>query len=113
MFTAPSDCPDCGVCPGQLHHGGCHVARCASTGQQRAGCGHPGSACNTRWTGHWPGDAECWEYGFFIQPGPDAPPNTPPLPDINRLYVECVWDSGQQRMIRRTPSTPPKREDRP
>ncbi|MFC5148970.1 hypothetical protein [Streptomyces aureoversilis] len=108
MFTSPSDCPDCGVRPGQLHHDGCDVARCATTGQQRAGCGHSGSTCITRWTGHWPGDAECWEYGFFIQPDPGAPPNTPPLPDINRLYLECDWDPAQQRMIRRASSSPPE-----
>ncbi|MEV6740091.1 hypothetical protein AB0N14_25355 [Streptomyces sp. NPDC051104] len=76
----------------------CDVARCAETGLQRLGCGHHGNACNTRWTGHWPGDAECIEYGFLINLGPDREP----MPDLNRLYAECDWDPTQQRMVRRT-----------
>lgn len=96
------NCPDCGVRPRRLHLHGCDVARCADTGLQRLDCGHSGLRCNTIWTGMWPGDAECHEYGFLIQPGPDASPDLEPLPDINRLYMECDWDRDQQRMVRRT-----------
>jgi hypothetical protein len=104
MLDRPTICPDCSVLPGRLHRHGCDVARCAETGRQRLGCTHPGSACNTRWSGHWPGDAECWEYGFLIHLGPEAS-GLLPLPDLNRLYTECDWDSSRQRMVLRTSRT--------
>ena len=115
MFDHPTDCPDCSVTPGCLHRARCTVARCAGTGRQRTGCGHLGSACNTVWTGHWPGDAECREYGFFIDLGPDAPAGALPMPDLNRLYAECDWDPGLQRMVLRSPQAPTDEaaEDRP
>ena len=97
-----TNCPDCAVPPGHLHLHRCDVARCAYTGYQRLGCGHRGDVCNTRWTGRWPGDAECLEYGFLIQPGPGARPDLGPFPDLNRLYLECDWDPNKQRMVRRT-----------
>jgi hypothetical protein len=94
----PTKCPDCGVEPGTLHlHNLCDVARCADTGFQRLGCGHKGTACNTVWTGHWPGEAECHEYGFLLDHGPGQQA----FPDLNRLYVECEWDPEEQRMVRR------------
>ncbi|MFB7575389.1 hypothetical protein [Streptomyces sp. NPDC056165] len=85
--------PDCGVSRGSFHRD-----RCAKTGYQRLGCTHTGRTCNTRWTGRWPGDAECIEYGFVIDLGPDEEP----LPDLNRFYAECDWDPAQQRIVRRT-----------
>ncbi|MFJ3169325.1 hypothetical protein ACIPJK_00950 [Streptomyces roseus] len=107
MLDHPTACPDCSVLPGQLHRHGCDVARCAETGRQRLGCPHPGASCNTRWSGHWPGDAECWEYGFLIHPGPEGEASgLPPMPDLNRLYTECDWDPSRQRMVLRAPSTP-------
>jgi hypothetical protein len=68
------------------------------TGLQRLGCGHRGAACNTRWTGRWPGETECIEYGFVIDIGTDHEP----LPGLNRLYAQCDWDPAQQRMVLRT-----------
>ncbi|MFE2586007.1 hypothetical protein [Streptomyces sp. NPDC059378] len=94
-----TNCPDCHVTPDTLHHQGCDVARCARTGLQRLGCGHTSNACNTRWTGRWPGEAECVEYGLVIDVGSD----TEPLPDLNRLYALCDWDPNQQRMVLRAP----------
>ncbi|MCZ1001228.1 hypothetical protein O1M63_29245 [Streptomyces mirabilis] len=94
---ASTNCPDCAVSPGNVHLDGCDVARCAVTGYQRRGCTHTDDKCNTRWTGIWPGDAECIEYGFVIDLGPDEDP----MPDLNRLYRECDWDPDQQRMVRR------------
>ncbi|MGW0822478.1 hypothetical protein [Streptomyces sp. NPDC002845] len=102
-------CPDCSVLPGQLHQERCDVARCALLGRQRRGCGHSGTDCNTRWTGQWPGFAEATEYGFFahLVPGKGWQPctaDTPDaLPDVNRLYRECRWDPGTQRMVRDAP----------
>lgn len=95
---ASTTCPDCAVSPGELHLDRCDVARCAITGYQRLGCTHYGTACNTRWTGEWPGSAECIEYGFLI----DLGPGDESMPDLNRLYVECDWDVDQQRMVRRS-----------
>ncbi|WP_329020497.1 hypothetical protein [Streptomyces sp. NBC_01601] len=106
MLDRPTNCPDCSVRPGQLHRHGCDVARCAESGLQRLGCSHTRSACNTRWSGHWPGDAECWEYGFLIHPSPEGKAaGFPPLPDLNRLYTECDWDPEQQRMVLSTAHT--------
>ncbi|MFH8771971.1 hypothetical protein [Streptomyces sp. NPDC017958] len=97
--SKPTNCPDCHVPPGLLHRRGCDVARCAKTGFQRLGCGHTSNACNTVWAGHWPGDAECIEYGLVLDLGPDAEP----MPDLNRLYALCDWDPKQQRMLYRAP----------
>jgi hypothetical protein len=108
MLDRPTNCPDCSVRSGQLHRQGCDVARCAGTGRQRLGCGHAGSACNTRWSGRWPGDAECWEYGFLIHPSSEGEASGfAPLSDLNRLYTECDWDPSQQRMVLRAPCTAP------
>lgn len=69
------------------------------------------------WTGEWPGDAECREYGFWCYWGPDmgeqgwvrcGPPGSDPdVPftivreDLNRLLSECAWDSQAKRWVRR------------
>lgn len=92
-------CPDCSVQPGQMHRPRCDVARCANTGLQRLACPHPGSAGNTRWSGQWPGAAECLEYGLLCRPDPAS---SDLLPDLNRLYTECDWDPARQRMVLRS-----------
>ncbi|MFD8980918.1 YgjP-like metallopeptidase domain-containing protein [Streptomyces sp. NPDC059564] len=99
-------CPKCHAHPGNLHTNWCDLARCAFTGFQRSGCQHPSTICLTLWTGRWPGEEECEEYGFYYQPvdGFREPCNADDEgaePDLNRLYTECVWDPGQQRMILR------------
>lgn len=84
-------CPDCEVGLGQYHIEGCDVARCLATGRQRlahgASCGCPQDV----WTGRWPGDAECEEFGWMIGPG---------LPDLRRLYIEAVWNPDEFRWTR-------------
>jgi hypothetical protein len=103
-------CHDCGVRPGQAHVPGCDVARCLFTGLQQLSCpGHfleyarfplddgwtgfaPADCGHDVWTGRWPGEAECEEYGLMIAPG---------IPDLNRLILECDWDPGQRRWVRR------------
>jgi hypothetical protein len=103
--TTTTACPDCQVAPGQRHEDGCDIARCARTGTQRLQCGH--DDCNTTaWTGRWPGEAECEEYGWYIreQPGIGWVPCPADYPeaehDLMRLATHCRWDTTLQRWIR-------------
>jgi hypothetical protein len=96
-------CPDCDVPPGQAHEDGCDVARCLATGRQRLMCGrqadHPGAFCGQDvWTGQWPGENECREYGFVLTAGLVGGRI---IPDLNRLFAECRWDRGQGRWVLR------------
>ena len=64
------------------------------------------------WTGEWPGQLECREYGWWAVFGPglnppqigwvSVPEGTPGASeDLNRLYRECDWDQEKQRMVKR------------
>lgn len=109
------DCPDCGVAPGQLHEDGCDVARCKNTGMQRlsqAGCtdekrcrgilgqGALFPQCRTRWSGEWPGLAECRALGWYayLKPGvgwqPCGPDHEGAVEDLNRLITEGARQNG-------------------
>lgn len=104
LAAAAVNCPDCAVPPGSLHADGCDVARCATTGRQRLQCDH--DDCNTVWTGLWPGDAECIEYGWWTrwtghgweECGPD---DEGAQSDLNRLTNPAVtrWDRERQRFV--------------
>ncbi|GGX51047.1 YgjP-like metallopeptidase domain-containing protein [Streptomyces noursei] len=114
--SATSDhCPDCSTPPGTLHTDRCTVARCARTGLQRSNC-HPNINCSTIWTGQFPGEAECTEYGFYCRPTPDGyepcnaeDPNA--MYDFNRLYRQCRWDPTAQRMFLQPDLPSPTRTD--
>lgn len=99
-------CGDCGVVAGSFHLEGCDVARCGYLGIQRLQCSHPGSECNTRWSGVWPGERECEEYGWYARFIPGSgwqqceKDDEGAGPDLNRLYWECRWDVSLQRMVR-------------
>lgn len=83
-------CPDCATPIGHDHTSGCDVARCLATGSQRLG--HGRCPCDPDvWTGQWPGDAECHEFGWTLGPG---------LPDLNRLHTEAVWNPATKRWVR-------------
>ncbi|WP_052412507.1 hypothetical protein [Streptomyces mutabilis] len=82
-----------------MHRSRCDFARCANTGLQRLACPHPGSACNTRWSGQWLRTAERREYGLLYRPNPAS---SELLPDLNRSYTECDWDPARQRMVLRS-----------
>lgn len=97
------NCPTCHAHPGTLHTNRCTVALCALTGLQRCYC-HPGTTCLTIWSGRWPGTDECEEYGFYYRgvAGRAEPCNATDegaTHDYNRLYAECLWHPGQQRMV--------------
>ncbi|MFZ3493141.1 YgjP-like metallopeptidase domain-containing protein [Streptomyces sp. 5.8] len=97
-------CPKCHAHPGQLHTDRCTIARCALTGRQRSGCNHPGTGCLTLWSGRWPGDEECEEYGFYYRDGasgaePCNADDEDAAYDLNRLHRECTWDVRLQRMV--------------
>jgi hypothetical protein len=64
-----------------------------------------------RWTGEYPGTAECREYGFWAVFGPGlsppqvgwvaVPAGTPgATEDLNRLARECRWDADKQRWVK-------------
>jgi hypothetical protein len=110
-------CPDCAATIGGAHDNGCDVARCLATGGQRIQCDghddtHPYAEhdCGQQtWTGRWPGEAECAEFGWWVQDrcaeglgfvpcAPDAPGATE---DLNRLVRDAVWDAQAGRWQRR------------
>ena len=124
-------CPDCQVVPGQVHEVGCDVARCTLCGWQRLSCEHRDSLDDgeyysdkawSTWTGRWPGDLECEEFGWWVQDrcaeglrfvacSPDAPGARA---DLNRLRYEEIrgvirWSAHDQRYVMNDPQTP---EDR-
>jgi len=127
-------CPDCAAPTGTPHADGCDVARCLHSGGQRLMCQmlggtpviqeidgeptigaiHDGHDCGADvWTGRWPGEAECEEFGWWsvfygfdkiggtgwLRCGPDTPEA---VPDLTRLHTEGEWDREAQRWRRRS-----------
>lgn len=121
-------CPDCQVDPGVAHRDGCDVARCLHDGGQRlmhamgGGTpvvvlvdGHPqidfktdGHDCGEDvWTGRWPGEAECEEFGwwaYFVPNGnpsfrPCGPDDPGAVHDLNRLVLEARWEREATRWV--------------
>jgi hypothetical protein len=123
-------CPDCQVAIGEQHDDGCDVARCLATGGQRLMCemlggrpivvevaGEPmldsindGHDCGRdEWSGRWPGEAECEEFGWYAYFVPDGDPSwrscdadyPGAVHDLNRLVIEATWDAGAHCWRRR------------
>lgn len=69
-------CHDCGVQPGEAHDSGCDVERCSVCKGQWISCGcEDHDPEQSKWTGLWPGIAECRELGFWCveRPGTNHP----------------------------------------
>lgn len=49
--NATRSCHDCGVSPGEIHDGGCDVARCGSCKGQAISCGCGDTSVTDVWTG--------------------------------------------------------------
>lgn len=61
-------CHDCGVMPGGCHHSGCDLERCSSCLRQWISCGcEDHDPTKARWTGEYPGKAECRALGFWCR----------------------------------------------
>lgn len=105
MAELDPTCPDCGATIGKHHRRGCDVARCLATGQQRLSCGERHDHGKDTWTGRWPGDAECEQFGWYVQDRcteglgfvPCAPDAPGAMTDLNRLVYDARWDPGEQR----------------
>ena len=60
------------------------------------------------WTGRWPGQVECAEFGLWAvfvpnvgyEPVPAGTPDA--VHDLNRLWRECDWDRIAGRWVRRS-----------
>jgi hypothetical protein len=58
------------------------------------------------WTGAWPGDVECVEFGWYaklvaggwVSCDPDDPGAQP---DLNRLHRDAKWDRKLKRWVRK------------
>ena len=89
-------CPDCGAAIGQRHNSGCDVERCPHCGWAALGCTHFHGDDPRRqvWTGQWPGEDDCARLASHVNGDPD-------LPDLNRLFTDCVWDADAQRWERK------------
>lgn len=123
-------CHDCGVMPGERHDEGCDVALCVVCGLQQLQCDPeaehgltgPDLPPMQTWTGEWPGEAECREWGWWArwtvvtEYSPDGRPDSGPtvpcsadhpdaLADLNRLRVaecrgEIAWSRERERYVR-------------
>lgn len=105
-----ASCPDCGVGIGKLHEAGCDVERCPDCGRQAISCDCGGAFIHPRlpWSGHWPGDLECREFGWWARlvagRGWVSCDATDPgaRPDLNRLAVDAEWDANAGRFVEKT-----------
>ena len=93
------NCHDCGVKPGQPHKSGCDTERCSVCGGQTLMCGGcpdengvmQHDPLFARWTGIWPGEAECRVLGLhckFTSKGWEKceANDEDAMPDLNKFH---------------------------
>jgi hypothetical protein len=56
-----SNCPDCGVKPGEVHGPNCDISRCINCGEQTIFEDCCENIQYDIWSGKWPGVKECYE----------------------------------------------------
>lgn len=103
------NCPGCGVAIGELHRDYCDVERCAECGGQYISCGcQEDTVPRIPWQGEWPGVADCRRLGWYAKRNRNGAGWVPcdkddpeATEDLNRLYVDAVWDKTQGRFIRK------------
>lgn len=105
-------CPDCGAVIDEPHDDGCDVARCLATGMQRLLCSEDEHCGQDIWSGIWPGEAECAEFGwwaYFRNPRPGEKygewvrceaDHPEAVPDLNRLVIDAWWDETAGRWVK-------------
>ncbi len=105
-INALPPCPDCAAQVGGLHMSGCDVEQCPICGGQLLSCGHRPRTRLIPWSGQWPGDLECQEFGWYsymsmagwVRCSADYPDATE---DLNRLHIDAVWNRKNQRFEKR------------
>ena len=116
-------CPDCDVEPGDAHARGCDVERCRLCGGQAISCDcsddlgddlddlvtHAGG--RLQWTGEWPGEAECREFGLYCRDLLDGKPVDMNTAFMSRERVEwhvpcSPLDEGAHADLNRLASLP-------
>jgi hypothetical protein len=112
MHPEGDPCPDCDVAPGEIHEWGCDIEQCPYCGGQLISCDcrrKPPLDDRLAWSGVWPGQDECREFGWFARlvPGrgwvPCEPGEQGAIEDLNRLHVEARWNRRRKRFVRRQP----------
>lgn len=112
----PKPCPDCGAEIGQLHAPACDVEQCPYCGGQLLSCccdglgiGEVPADDRLPWSGRWPGEPECEEFGWFAELVPgggwkpvDGKPGASASPDLNRLHVQACWDWKKKRFVQKS-----------
>ncbi len=109
MADKKQNCPDCGVPPGSMHQRECDIEQCPNCGRQllTCSCRDAQRAVRLPWTGHYPGIAECMEFGWYakLTPGVGWVPCDAEEPgameDLNRLAMEAEWDPLGMRYIKK------------
>jgi len=90
-LESSSNCPDCGVKPGENHYEGCDAARCLKTGNQKLSC-YCSDCGNQIWAGLWSGVQQCYDNGWVVYD--DACQAI--MFDVNKAVVESLH-AAQQR----------------
>lgn len=105
-------CHDCQVSPGEIHKDNCDVERCPLCGYQMITCGcdltHVSDEDRIKWTGEWPGAAECREFDLWSKftdqgwvPCDKREPGA--TEDLNTLVSspDYEWNKDKKRWIKK------------